>query len=283
MGQTAAMDTLTVIPVAGALGARVEGVDLRRPLGPSLVDQILEMLDEHLVLFFPEQHLDDAQHLAFACAFGEPYVHPLSRAAGRTAAEGGAATVGHIVDCVETPPYQDKWHTDVSWDTEPPTYGTLRAIEMPARGGDTLWADARAAYAALSPVLQSMIEPLEAWHDMGNAAAFASKAGAEIVARTQQLFPGAAHPVVGVHPRTGDRYLNVNGEFTSRIVGMTPEESAVLLRLLVSQVTSPNFQVRYRWTVGDVAIWDERSTQHFAVADFLPARREMARVVVRVP
>src|SRR5690606_6070307 len=199
----------------------------------------------------------------------------IGRAMGRT-----EAGVERIVDSVERPPYQDRWHTDVSWDTEPPIYGTLRAIDIPPRGGDTIWVDTRAAYDALSSVMQRVIEPLEAWHDMGAARAFTTKAGADIVARTREQFPGAAHPVVGVHPRSGRRYLNVNKEFTSRIVGMTPEESDGVLRVLVDHVTNPNFQMRYQWAVGDVVIWDERCTQHFAVADYLPARREMGRVAV---
>jgi len=137
-----------------------------------------------------------------------------------------------------------------------------------------------AAYDALSPVLQEVISPLLAVHDMGSATAFVAKAGAELVARTREAFPGAEHPVVGVHPSTGRRYLNVNKEFSVRIVGMHPEESATLLKLLTDQTTNPNHQVRYSWAPGDFAIWDERVTQHFAVADYMPERREMARVAV---
>jgi taurine dioxygenase len=267
--------TLTVTPVGGALGARVEGIDLKEPLGDAEVEQILGLLAEHLVLFFPAQFLDDAQHLAFASAVGTPYVHPLSRAAGNH-----TAAVGHIVDSVETPPYQDKWHTDVSWDPDRPTMGTLRAIEMPSRGGDTIWSDVRLAYDALSPTMQTLIEPLEAWHDMGSLTAFVSKSGAELVNRTKEQFPGAAHPVVGTQARTGRKYLYVNGEFTRSIVGLHPDESAALLGFLVGHATNPNHQVRYRWTVGDVALWDELCTQHFAVADYMPERREMARVAL---
>lgn len=267
---------LTITPTAGALGAIVHGLDLRRRLDDAEVQELLDLLDEYLVLFFPEQHLDDDQQMEFALRFGAPYVHPLAKMAGAT-----TASVGRIVDSVETPPYQDRWHTDVSWDPEPPTYGVLRAVEMPARGGDTLWANAYAAYDALSAPMQAAIAGLEALHDMGSARAFISKAGAEIVARTQEAYPGAVWPVVGTHPRTGRKYLNVNSEFTDHIVGMTPEESTAILRLLTDRFRDPNLQLRHRWTVGDVAIWDERSTQHFAVADYLPARREMARIVVR--
>jgi taurine dioxygenase len=143
-----------------------------------------------------------------------------------------------------------------------------------------MWANMYAVYDALSPALRTAIEPLSAVHDMGNAAAFISKAGAELVTRTREAFPGAEHPVVGVHPATGRRYLNVNKEFTATIVGMHSDESAVLLKLLTDFATNPNHQVRYSWTPGDFVIWDERVTQHFAVADYMPERREMARVAV---
>lgn len=266
---------VSVTPAAGALGASVAGIDLRSPLSAADVELIRTMLDEYLVLFFPGQHLDDDQHFAFARCFGESYVHPIGRMLGRT-----EAGVERIVDTVEKPPHQDRWHTDVSWDFAPPTFGTLRAIDIPERGGDTLWANAYAAYDSLSPVMREVIEGLEAWHDMGASTAFITKSGSDIVAKTREAFPGAAYRVVGVHPRTGRRYLNVNKEFTSRIVGMNPDESNAVLRVLVDQFLNPNVQVRYRWSVGDVAIWDERCTQHFAVADYMPARREMGRVAV---
>ncbi|HUJ66975.1 MAG TPA: TauD/TfdA family dioxygenase [Acidimicrobiales bacterium] len=272
------MTALQVRPLAGCIGAEVTGVDLREPLPGATLDEIGHLLDEHLVVFFPGQALDDSQHLTFARRFGEPFIHPLGRVAGRT-----SAGVEHIIDSLEHPPYQDKWHTDVSFDPNPPVYGTLRAIDIPSRGGDTVWASMYSAYDALSPVLQELIASLSAVHDMGTATAFASKVGADLVARTRKAFPGAEHPVVGVHPSTGRRYLNVNKEFTARIVGMHPEESAALLRLLTDQATNPNHQVRYSWAPGDLAIWDERVTQHFAVADYLPERREMARVAVGPP
>jgi len=239
------------------------------------VDDLRSLLDRYLVLFFPDQELDDDEHLAFALRFGVSYVHPIGRTVGRT-----TAGVEHIVDDVEHPPYQDKWHTDVSWDTAPPSYGTLRAIDLPSRGGDTIWSDMYAAYEALSPAMQRMIEPLEAIHDMGVAQAFVAKAGAEVVARTREQFPGTVHPVVGVHPSTERRYLNVNAEFTREIVGLHADESAAMLRLLTEHAKNPNFQHRHVWRLGDFAIWDERSTQHFAVADYLPERRELGRVAV---
>jgi taurine dioxygenase len=262
-------------PLAGALGAEVKDVDLALPLDDPTIAELRGLLDQHLVLFFRGHALDDDEQLALASRFGTPYVHPLARTLGRT-----TARVERIIDSVEHPPYQDRWHTDVSWDPFPPVYGFLRAAELPSRGGDTIWASMYAAYDALSPVMQHIIEPLVAVHDMGSMRAFIDKAGAEVVARTREQFPGAEHPVVGVHPSTGRRYLNVNQEFTDRIVGMHPDESDALLELLVRHASNPNFQCRHSWTPGELAIWDERCTQHFAVADYIPERREMARVVV---
>jgi taurine dioxygenase len=267
--------SLHVRRLSGTLGAEVRGISLRDGLDDAAFAEIRALLDDHLVLFFPDQHLDDEQHLAFALRFGAPYVHPIGRTFGRE-----TAGVERIIDDVEHPPYQDKWHTDVSWDPTPPIYGTLRAIDLPSRGGDTIWVSMYAAYASLSPTLQKMIEPLDAVHDMGSMQAFIAKAGEEIVARTRERFPGAAHPVVGIHPNTGRPYLNVNTEFTREIEGLNPDESAAVLGFLTDRARNPNFQHRHVWAVGELAIWDERCTQHFAVADYMPERREMGRVAV---
>jgi taurine dioxygenase len=266
--------TLSVSPLAGHLGAEVTGIDLREPPGEARTAELKALLDEHLVLFFPGQDIDDAQQLAFALSFGDPYVHPIGRTSG--------AKVGceHIVDDEEHPPFQDRWHTDVSWDVTPPVYGTLRAIDLPPKGGDTIWASMYAAYDALSTVMKGLLDGLDAHHTMGASRSFISKAGPELVARTLEAFPGAVHPVVGTHPVTGRRYLNVNAEFTQSIVGMEPDESDALLGFLTTHAAQPNFQMRHSWAVGEVAIWDERTTQHFAVADYMPARREMGRVAV---
>lgn len=267
---------VVVEPGAGHLGATVRGLDLSEPLGEDGAALVRGLLDEHLVLHLPGQHLDDDAQLAFALQLGGPYVHPLGRASA------GEAKCEHIIDDVDHPPYQDEWHTDVSWDTEPPTYGTLRAVDLPPRGGDTIWASMYAAFDALSPTMQAMLEPLSAVHTMGAGKAFVSKAGPELVAKVRELFPGSEHPVVGVHPATGRRFLNVNRGFTESIVGLHDEESRALLDLLFAHCDNPNFQFRHTWVAGDVVVWDERCTQHYAVADYMPHRREMGRIAVRV-
>ena len=260
-----------VQPLNTAIGARITDVDLCT-LDDTGFAELLDALTEHLVVFLPGQHLTDADQLALIKRFGADYVHPLARAAGVT-----ESTVGHIVDDEDHPPFQDQWHTDVSWDPEPPTWGILRAIEMPDRGGDTVFASTCAAYDALSPTMQGMLEGLVAFHDMGRATAFKSKGGEEMTRKAAELVPGAEHPVVREHPVTGRRFLYVNRGFTNRIVGLTAPESDTLLEFLFRHCERPEFQVRYEWTEGDVAIWDERPTLHFAVADHYPRRREMAR------
>ena len=137
-----------------------------------------------------------------------------------------------------------------------------------------------AAYDALSETMKQCIDGLTAWHDMGEGKAFRSKSGDAATDLAAELQPGAEHPVVGVHPVTRRRYLYAHRAFTRRICGMHKHESDALLHCLVEHATSPNFQVRWNWTAGDVVLWDERCTQHFAVADFFPQRRETARVNV---
>ena len=265
---------MKVVPLNGAIGAELLDVDLR-DVTDELISQVRAALFDHLVLFLPDQDLTDESQRAFAGALGTPYVHPLARV--RPNAEWRAE---HIVDDAEHPPFQDEWHTDVTWDPEPPRFAVLRAVDLPERGGDTIWTSTYAAYESLSPTLQNMVDGLTAFHDIGAAKAFVSKAGADVTARAAALVPGAEHPVVRIHPDTGRKHLYVNRGFTRRIVGLDPDESDTLLELLFRHCERPNFQVRHRWSPGDVVVWDELPTQHFATADHFPRRREMARITV---
>ena len=265
----------SVEPIGGVLGARVAGIDLSQPLGDGERKDLYELLLEHLVLAFPGQSIEDSHQMELLAPWGQPYIHPIGRVAG-----GVEAKVERIVDDEERPPYQDKWHTDVTWDPDPPILGTLRAIEMPVRGGDTLFASMYAAYDGLSETLRDRLEGVSAWHDMGQGQAFKSKAGVDLYDRTKEQFPGAERPVIAVHPDTGRPYLNVNKNFTSHLVGFEQAESDTVLNMLYEHGTQPNYTIRYEWAEGDVVLWDERCTQHFAVADHYPQRREMARLTV---
>lgn len=268
----------TVEPIGGVLGARVQDIDLRQPLSDGERKDLYELLLEHLVLVFPGQSIEDEHQMDLLSSWGRPYIHPIGWTAGAVEAK-----VERIVDDEGRPPYQDKWHTDVTWDPDAPIVGSLRAIEMPARGGDTIFASMYAAYDGLSEALRERLEELTAWHDMGPGQSFISKAGAELVDRTREQFPGTGRPVTAVHPDTGRRYLNVNKNFTSHLVGFDRAESDAVLDFLYEHATQPNYTIRYEWTEGDVIVWDERCTQHFAVADHYPQRREMARLTVAAP
>ena len=264
----------TITRLGGSLGARVEGVDLTQ-IDDEMRDALHRLLMEHMVLMFPGQHLDDATQVHAAMQFGTFYVHPLARATGRV-----EPRVARIVDDAEHPPFQDAYHTDVSWDPDPPTFGMLRMIERPEVGGDTVFVNMALAYGRLAPDMQAMIEPLRAWHDIGDGSAFRTKSAAEVVERAAALVPGAEHPVVGVHPITGRKHLYVNRGFTRRISGVPDSVSAAMLAALFEHAERPNFQIRWNWSVGDVVLWDERCTMHYAVADHFPQRREVARVNV---
>lgn len=268
--------TMQAIPASGTIGTIVEGLDLRRA-DADTATALRQLLIDHLVVVVRGQHhLTDEEQMALMCRLGEPYLHPLARAAGHT-----ELRAGHIVDDADHPPFQDQWHTDVSWDPEPPTLGCLRMIERPPAGGDTLFASTYAAYDTLSPAMQRALEGLTAWHDIGDGTAFRAKSDDAVTDAAAALVPGASHPVVGVHPDTGRRYLYVNRGFTRRIEQFTEAESRAMLDLLFAHCERPNLAMRWVWANGDVVIWDERCTLHYAVADHFPARREVARVNVR--
>lgn len=266
---------MQITPLAGHLGARITGIDLRSVTDAD-VDTIRTAIAEHLVLVFPDQGaMTDEQQAEFTLHFGSPYVHPIGRM------HDAPFRAAHIIDDVDHPPYQDKWHTDVSWDPEPPVFGTLRMIERPERGGDTVFTSQYAAYEALSEPMRTMLDGLTAVHTLGEERSFRSKAGDALVDRVLEEFGDTTHPVVAVHPVTGRRHLNVNAEFTDHIVGLSALESRTLLQMLEVHCANPNFALRHSWTVGDLVMWDERPTLHFAVADYWPARREIVRVNVR--
>jgi taurine dioxygenase len=273
------MTTFHVRPLTSVLGAEITGLPRVDTIDDATLAELMAAVHEHKVVFVTDQEkLADDGHLAFMLRIGAPYVHPLAHVAGKT-----DPIVEHIIDDADHPPFQDRWHTDVTWDLEPPRIGSLRPIEMPASGGDTLWASMYAAYDSLSPRLQEQLEGLTAHHDLGDGEAFKSKGGEAIFEMAKELLPDTRHPVAPVHPVTGRRYLNVNRQFTRSIVELEPNESEALLGFLVDHAVHPNYCLRHSWTVGELCVWDERATQHFATAGHYPARREMARVAVGDP
>jgi taurine dioxygenase len=267
---------ITLTPTTGAIGAVVDGVDLHHPLDDATAQLLRDALHEHSVLFFHDQDLSEDEQLAFASRFGTVGQYPLAKLFGST------ALTSTIEDTADSPPDADGWHTDITWVAEPPAYAFLNAKLIPERGGDTLWASLFAAYDALSPVMQELCCQLSVRHHAGpdfreRATRAAGPEKAELIVAE---FPPVEHPLVRTHPVTGRRALFVAGGFMDRIVGMHRDESDALLGFLRRHVENPNFCVRWRWIEGDLAVWDESSTNHRALSDHYPARRVMRRCTV---
>jgi taurine dioxygenase len=270
-------ETLEVTRLAGPLGAEVDGVDLSKPLSETGFSELHDALMSHQVIFLRDQQLSDEEQLALAGRFGEVAVYPVLEVLGVD------RPLETIEDSPDSPPSADQWHTDVTWIRTPPKVALLSAVEIPEFGGDTLWLSTIAAYEALSPVMRDMLDGLRVHHDLG--AGFyervEAKSGPEIGERVRRgLEPGADHPLVRTHPVTGRKALFLAKGFMQHILGMNRDESDLLLDFLFAHATQPRFQVRWKWRVGDLAIWDERCTMHHALPDHFPQRRRMRRCTV---
>ena len=266
-------ELFTLTPLGATLGAEIAGVDLSRPLAPEVRDEVHRALLEWKVLFFRDQSLTSAQQRDFGRLWGELETNPLLE-------PGEDATVVRFAKGGDGPQtYENIWHVDTSFRPNPAMGAVLRMVQTPPRGGDTMWADMAAAYDNLSDEVKARIDGAEAEHDM--VPGFARFLVPEKLERLQDAFPPVTHPVVRTHPETGRRTLFVNASFTTRIVGMDQDASDALLRHLCAQAHTPEFQVRYRWTEGTVAFWDNRATQHYAVGDYGSHVRVAERVAIR--
>ncbi|NBE57073.1 TauD/TfdA dioxygenase family protein [Streptomyces boluensis] len=265
-------DLFHVEPQAATIGAEISGVDLSRPLTAALREELNRALLEWKVLFFRRQHLSSLQQREFARNWGELETNPLLDTGD------SADVVRFDKGAAATPSYENVWHTDVTFRPRPAMGAVLQLREVPARGGDTMWADMAAAYDNLPADVRARIDDATAEHDF--LPGFRRFYGPERLAPWQDMFPPVTHPVVRTHPESGRRMLFVNTSFTTRIHGLERAESDELLRLLYQQAHVPEFQVRYRWQAGDIAFWDNRATQHYAVNDYGDARRVAERVAI---
>lgn len=268
----------SVRPVAGRIGAEISGLQLSGTLPAATVAAIRRALLQYKVLFFPDQgHLDDAEHEAFARSLGEVVGHPtIPPRAGTEAileldASQGGGRANH-------------WHTDVTFVDAYPQASILRAVVVPSYGGDTVWANTVAAYEDLPPDLQALTDRLWGVHtndyDYGS---IRPNASAEDRRRHEEVFIATVyeteHPVVRVHPETRERSLILGG-FLQKLIGYSHADSAHLISILQSQVVRLENTVRWRWTEGDVAIWDNRATQHYAIDDYGSQPRVVRRVTL---
>lgn len=269
------MASIVVTPITPAIGAVISGVDLRESLSPESVDGIRRALLDHLVVFFRDQDITPAQQIAFGHQMGELCYPPFMT-------DHGDTPELLVLDQV-SPKGEgtDTWHSDNTFMSEPPLGSILKAIELPASGGDTCFASAYAAYEALSPPVRELLEGLRAVHDLTATLERANAAGhtnADIAAVLKKS-PPVEHPVVRTHPETKRKALFVNANSTTRLVGLSERENDLLLPFLFDHIQAPEFQCRFRWQPHSIAFWDNRSAQHLAVADY-HERRVMHRVTL---
>ena len=277
---TTAPSTIAVRKLGSRIGALIEGVRLSGDLAPETVRDIRAAILEHKVVFLRDQgHLDDAAQIAFGELLGPlTTAHPTvntgsSRVLSLKATRGMAA---------------NSWHTDVTFVDRVPAFSVLRGVTIPVYGGSTTWANTATAYATLPPQLKALVDGLRAVHS--NDYDYAHQFGDDGTVRDEDTdfyrdqFASTVyqteHPVVRVHPETGERSLLL-GHFVKQFVGFNQKESAVLFNLLQDRVTKLENTVRWTWAEGDVVIWDNRATQHYAVADFDTQVREVRRITVQ--
>ncbi|MNO49243.1 putative dioxygenase [compost metagenome] len=268
---------LDIHPVAGRIGAEIRGVQLSAALDAATVEAIQQALVQHKVIFFRDQtHLDDQGQEAFAKLLGEPVAHPTVPVRDGTAyvleLDGGEGRRAN------------SWHTDVTFVDAYPKASILRSVVAPAAGGDTVWANTAAAYDDLPPELRELADKLWAVHS--NEYDYAGVRPSVDPARLEEyrkVFASTVyeteHPVVRVHPLSGERTLLL-GHFVKRLKGFSQQDSAQLFNVLQSHVTRLENTVRWRWREGDVAIWDNRATQHYAVDDYGSQPRVVRRVTL---
>ena len=263
---------MKIVPLGAHLGAEIIDVDLSSPIGENLAAELRQALADRQVLFLKGQPLSAQQQLGLARVFGEPMAdaHP------KFGCVDGIGEVSLVVNDRDNPPDINVWHTDTTFRDPPAGTCVLHCVEMPLGGsGDTIWASMFAAYDRLSELMKTFLGPLRAYHQL------------PLDGRPPELLQtvlgkpiSATHPVIRWVPEAKRNALFVNRVYTQRIEGLSREESDAVLEGLFAIAESPDHQYRYSWQVGDTAIWDNRSTQHFAVADYWPQRRIMHRVAV---
>jgi len=258
------------------IGARVSGIDISDRLSDGAIKEIEEVLIARKVIFFEDQHFTTTEYRKFARRFGPLYTHPVYKGTKKEPA------IAILHTSAKTPTDNDNWHTDVTFRPEPVKYTMLYAKKLPPQGGDTLWSNTELAFQRLSPPLQNMLRGLHAVHNFMRSfppdLIQSKKAGAKYK-KARESNPPVLHPVVRTHPVTGNECLYVNDGFTASINELSRQENDYLLPFLRMYIQRPEFVVRWKWKVNAFAIWDNRSTQHYAVNDYT-ADRIMHRATV---
>jgi len=270
--------SLTITPISSALGAQIDGVDLTRPLSPLQRDAIEQALLEYQVIFFKQQSITPQQQAHFAANFGDLHIHPIYP---NVPEQPEVLVLDTAVTDVRD---NAVWHTDVTFLPTPALGAVLSAKQLPAFGGDTLWASGIAAFEGLSRPLQVLLDGLTATHDFTKSFPLerfgSTPEDLQRWEQTRKNNPPLSHPVIRTHPVSGRKSLFVNEGFTTRINELSEAESEAILKLLFAHSTRPEYTIRWRWQENDVAFWDNRVTQHYAVDDYRPNRRVMHRATI---
>ncbi len=268
-----------VEPVSGTLGAEVSGIDLRDELSPSCVAELRAAFNEHQVLFFRDQDLSATEQIAFGRRFGPLGTHPYV-----AANPAHPEVIDIVTEADDRVNFGGGWHSDVTFLAEPDLGSILYAVDVPPAGGDTLFASQVAAYEALSPTMRGLLDGLVGIHSASKQYGGAGYSQQSSAIATHGEADAASsrveHPVVRTHPETGRQALYVNEAFTIGIKGMSRAESVALLGFLFEHATAEPFTCRFRWRDGSVAMWDNRSVQHYALHDYRGQRRVMRRITI---
>jgi taurine dioxygenase len=268
---------IQVEPITATFGAVLSGIDLAKGITDEACAVIHDNVITHGVVVLRHQQIDDESMMQLARRWGELQVYAPFRSAGMD------VPLEWVEDTADSPPKAFRWHTDIPWEPRPPKFGILSAKVVPDAGGDTMWVDTAAAYDALSPTMQRMIHDLKVHYKIGAASMdrLATLVDDEAAAHFRAAYAtGVDHPLVRRNPDSGRLALFVAGYWMDHIVGMRPEESEPLMRLLNDHASQPRFQCRWRWSVDDLVIWDERRTMHLALPDHYPRHRKLRRCTV---
>lgn len=269
--------SLEIRPIAGALGAEIGGVDLSQDLSDDTIAEIRQALLDHLVIFFRDQNITPAQHLAFAKRFGETVEYPLVKGL-----EGYPEIMSVVKLEHEKFNFGGLWHTDTAYLEKPPMGSILLARELPPYGGDTEFANMYMAYETLSDGMKTLLAPLKGVN-VSNLPKVQQTRQARVEDSTKtarETVLTATHPVIRTHPETGRTALYVNGAHTIRFEGLSDEECAPLLKYLFEHQRRPEFTCRFRWRPGSIAFWDNRATQHNPINDYHGSKRVMHRITL---
>lgn len=269
------VERLDVEHLTSAVGSLVHGLDLTRPQPADIVQALRHLVATRGVVFLRDQMLSDQQYWSFAGQFGVPLKAEV------TGTREDRATDLMTASLTRSRHSTAVWHSDTTSLAAPPWATVLRAVSPPAFGGDTCWSSTRAAWDALSEPVKRLLDGTHAVHSIRPTYARMLDYAAGFEAQYRPLHPEeTVHPVVLVHPETGEKALYVSESFSTRIVELTPPESEAVLPMLFRHIARPEFTVRWKWRANDIAFWDNRSAQHFAVPDYT-AERVMQRIVLQ--